>query len=409
MAMTQAQNELLTQVGPGTPMGSLLRHYWQPIGVTVELENNPVKAVRLFGEDLTLYRDLTGKYGLIGQRCAHRQVSLDRGIPDECGLRCPYHGWLYDATGQCLEQPFEDTVNPDARYKDRVKIPGYPVQELGGLIFAYLGPLPAPLLPRWDLLCDENLDRSVTIAPLPCNWLQCMDNSVDPVHFEHLHGRFGNYELAKKGLPPGLVPAKHVKIGFDLYEFGIMKRRLLEGESEDSDDWTTGHPLIFPLLLAQGSQGAASFQFRIPVDDTNTIQLLYRTMRRVAGAEPKPLTLTVERHFDDPHTLVSGDQILKQDYIAWTAQGAVTDRTKDHLTAGDRGIILYHKLLLENIEKVKQGEDPLGVIRDPARNTPYIEIPREKHALQAFKIRADFAPEAVPPEEASTPELSTTT
>jgi len=255
MATTQEQNERLTQIGPGTLMGNLLRCYWQPIGVTLDLDENPVKRVRIFGEDLTLYRDRSGSYGLIGPRCLHRGVALDRGVPDECGLRCCYHGWVYDATGQCIEQPFEDTVSPEARYKDRIKIAGYPVQELGGMLWAYLGPLPAPLLPRWDLLVEPDLDREVIVYPLPCNWLQCIDNSFDPVHFEWLHGVFGNYELAKNGQPPAMVHAKHLKIAFDVWTYGVMKRRLLEGEDpETSDDWTTGHPVLFPLTLAQGGR-----------------------------------------------------------------------------------------------------------------------------------------------------------
>jgi len=388
MATTQEQNERLTQIGPGTFMGNLLRRYWQPVGVTLELDQNPVKAVRVLGEDLTLYRDRSGNYGLIGRRCLHRGVSLDRGVPEACGLRCAYHGWVYDATGQCIEQPFEDRVNPEARYKDRIKIAGYPVQELGGMLFAYLGPLPAPLLPRWDLLVEPDLDRDVNVFPLPCNWLQCMDNSVDPVHFEFLHGVFGNYELERQGKPPAMFPAQHVKIAFDVYRFGIMKRRLLEGEPEDSDDWKTGHPMIFPLILAQGSQGAASLQFRLPVDDTHTIQTFYRTKKREPGATPKPFTMTCERLFDSGE-IVPGDKIPNQDFIAWVSQGPISDRTAEHLTAGDTGVILYHKLLIENAKKVENGEDPLGTIRDPAENEPWIEIPREKHALVAFHINRE--------------------
>jgi len=394
MATTQEQNERLTQIGPGTFMGNLLRRYWQPVGVTLELDENPVKAVRVLGEDVTLYRDRSGNYGLIGRRCMHRGVSLDRGVPEACGLRCAYHGWVYDATGQCIEQPFEDRVNPEARYKDRIKIAGYPVQELGGMLFAYLGPLPAPFLPRWDLLVDPDLDREVNVFPLPCNWLQCMDNSVDPVHFEFLHGVFGNYELEKQGKPPALNPVPHVKIAFDVYRFGIMKRRLLEGETEDSDDWKTGHPLIFPLILAQGAQGAASLQFRLPVDDTHTIQTFYRTKKRAPGAAPKPFTMTVERLFDAGE-IVPGDLIPNQDFIAWTSQGPISDRTQEHLAAGDTGVILYHKLLIENAKKVENGEDPLGTIRDSAENEPWIEIPREKEILVSYRIDREYGDQTV--------------
>jgi len=390
MATTREQNERLTQIGPGTFMGNLLRRYWHPIGVTLEFDENPVRRVRVLGEDLTLYRDLRGTYGLIGPRCLHRGVSLDRAVPDQCGLRCCYHGWVYDSTGQCIEQPFEETLNPDSRYKDGIKIAGYPVQELGGLLWAYLGPLPAPLLPRWDILVEPDLDRDVVMYPLPCNWLQCMDNSFDPVHFEWLHGVFGNYELAKKGKPPLMVSAKHLKIAFDVWKYGVMKRRLLEGEDpETSDDWTTGHPVLFPLTLAQGSKGAAAFQLRVPVDDTNIVHIYYRTRKRAPGAEPKPFTMKTIDIFTEPNAIVPGDTIPNQDMIAWVSQGPISDRTIEHLTATDQGVILYHKLLLDNAAKVERGEEPMGVIRDPAENEPWITIPREDHTLKAFRIDRD--------------------
>src|SRR5579862_1710614 len=223
MATTEQQNERLTQVGPGTPMGNLLRHYWQPVGTIAELAQEPVQKVRLLGEDLTLFRTEGGEYGLVDERCPHRCLSMEYGIPQENGLRCAYHGWLWAPSGRCLEQPYEELVNPEARFKDKVRIKAYPVQALGGMVFAYLGPEPAPLLPRWDVLVREDLDAVVEIHELPCSWLQCMDNSVDPIHFEHLHAVFGNYQLKKLGRPAAMNPARHVKIVFDRFDYGIMK------------------------------------------------------------------------------------------------------------------------------------------------------------------------------------------
>ena len=174
------ENERLTRVGPGAPMGELLRRYWHPIAATAELDENPTKEVRLLGEDLALYRDRSGQYGLVERYCAHRRVNLAYGIPEERGLRCMYHGWLYDETGQCIEQPFEETVRPESRFKDKIKLPGYPVQEQSGLLFAYLGPAPAPYLPLWGPLVWDNVVREVAITEISCNWLQCMENSLDP-------------------------------------------------------------------------------------------------------------------------------------------------------------------------------------------------------------------------------------
>ena len=171
--LSQEANDRLTRVGPGTPCGELMRRYWIPIAPLAQLLEDPVRKVRVLGEDLVLYRDRQGGLGLVGERCAHRAVELRWGIPDENGLRCPYHGWLYGHEGQCLDTPLED---PKSTFKDRVNIGGYPVQELGGLVFAYLGPKPAPLLPPWDLFVAPNTIRQIGISVLNCNWLQCQEN-----------------------------------------------------------------------------------------------------------------------------------------------------------------------------------------------------------------------------------------
>jgi 5,5'-dehydrodivanillate O-demethylase oxygenase subunit len=393
MAKTKDQNERLTRVGPGTPMGDLLRRYWHPVAVTVEFDENPVRKIRLLGEDLTLFRSASGEYGLVGDECPHRCVSLEYGIPEARGLRCAYHGWLFDPSGACLEQPFDDRTNPDARFRDKIKIKAYPVRELGGLVFAYLGPQPASLLPRWDLLVRDDLVRTVDINPIPCNWLQCMDNSVDPLHFEFLHAGFGNYQMKRLGRPPGMTPARHLKIGFDVFEYGINKRRLLEGESEDATEWSIGHPLLFPALLAVGNDGNAGLHFRVPIDDTHTVQYTYSTTARPAGEPVKPIPVAYEILFDDKGKALGPiDTILKQDMVAWVAQGPISNRPNEHLSAGDTGIILYHKLLNENMDRVARGEDPMGTIRDAAANEPMIEIRRGHEAYKAFDVRHGLEP-----------------
>ena len=344
--------------------------------------------MRFFGEDLTLFRTASGAYGLVDDRCPHRCMSLEYGIPEETGLRCAYHGWLFDAKGRCLEQPFEDLTHPDGRYKDEVRIKAYPVQALGGLVFAYFGPAPAPLLPRWDVLVRDDLDRAVEMHMLPCNWLQCMDNSADPVHFEFLHAGFGNYQLKKLGRPPAMNPARHVKIAFDLFKYGMIKRRLLEGEPEDSDDWAVGHPILFPNTLAQGAAQAPSLQIRVPVDDTHTLHFMYRTNPRKPGAPPKPFAAKRSNQFMEGGKIVA-DAVLLHDMIAWVAQGPISDRTREHLATSDRGIVLYHKLLMEQMDRVERGEEPMAIIRERAENEPMIVIERERGTLGAFESRYD--------------------
>src|SRR6201999_1653315 len=136
------------------------------------------KRVRILGEDLVLFRDRSGKLGLIAEACPHRRASFAYGIPVEDGIRCPYHGWKFDGSGRCLEQPNEPA---DSTFKDKIQATAYPVEELGGLVFAYLGPAPAPLLPRLDGFVAPGTIRAVGQAIVPCNWLQIMENSLDPI------------------------------------------------------------------------------------------------------------------------------------------------------------------------------------------------------------------------------------
>jgi len=377
--LTQEINDRLTRVGPGTPMGTLLRRYWQVVGAAAELDAEPVQPVRLLGEDLVLFRNERGEIGLIGPRCAHRAISLAYGIPQPNGLRCAYHGWTYDTEGHVVDMPFEPACLP-------LKIPSYPVQELGGLVFAYMGPGPAPLLPRFDLFVRDDIDRNIEITPLPCSWLNCMDNSLDPIHFEHLHGVFGNYVMKKLGRPAAMNPARHVKIDFDLFEYGIVKRRLVEGDPEDCDDWTTGHPILFPNILSVGDVRRPNYQIRVPVDDTHTMHVRYQGILREEGRAPRAdIPVRRTQVFDEQGNILKPpEHVPEQDMLAWVAQGPISDRTIEHLVTSDRGVALYHNLLLENIERVERGEDPMAVVRDPAKNFPMIQLPRERIGYQQF-------------------------
>ena len=375
--LTAEEARLYTETGPGTRMGNLLRRYWHAIATVADLDKDPVRPIRLLSEDLVLYRDEAGKLGLIGARCLHRGISMAYGIPQSNGLRCAYHGWTYNEQGQVVDMPFEPACLP-------LKTPAYPVEELGGVIFAYLGPEPRPLLPRWDMLVRDDLNKVITPTLLNCNWLQCMDNSFDPAHFEHLHGVYGNYLMKKLGLPPMLNPARHLQIDFEVFEYGIYKRRLLAGEPETSPDWTVGHPVLFPNILAQGNADRMSFQFRVPVDDTHTHDIIIDATRPKDG---EPLLPPVVRYdplqYDDLGRVLA-TYINRQDEMAWSAQGPITDRTTEHLTTSDKGILLFRKLLLENIEKVERGEDPIAVVRDPEKNFPMIAI-RRGSQYAAFK------------------------
>ena len=386
--LSTEENERITQVSAGTPMGDLLRRYWQPIAPTAELDGKPTKAIRLLGEDLVLYKDNGGKYGLVGARCAHRGVGLVRGVPQDEGLRCIYHGWKYNAEGRCVEQPFEDTVNPEARFKDRVKIAGYPVQELGGLLWAYLGPAPAPLLPRWGPLVWQDCVRDIAITELPCSWLQCQENSLDPVHVEWLHTYYGRWEQARRTGDPDagssigaqrMRPMRHLKIGFDTFEHGIIKRRLLEGFSEDDEDWAVGHPMVFPNMLLVGNEMQATVQYRVPIDETHTYHVSYYVFRGAPGAEVPPQGRPPYRNVpltdDDGEFLV--DLTFNQDYMTWISQGPIAARDQERLGESDAGIIRFRRMLRQQSDLVQDGGEPMNVFRDPATNQ-CVELPMER-------------------------------
>jgi 5,5'-dehydrodivanillate O-demethylase oxygenase subunit len=379
--LTQDQNDRLTRVGRDTPMGKYLRCFWHPVAAAVQLKDEPVLPVKLLGESLALFRAEDGTLGLVQDRCPHRGASLACGMIEGSGLRCAYHAWKYDKTGQCVDQPAEPA---HSRYKDEIKITAYPVEELGGLIWAYLGPQPAPLLPRFDFLARPEYDHDVGISKMPCNWLQVAENNMDPLHIEYLHMMYTNYIHRRKGLPP-VMTRKHKKIGFDVFEFGIIKRRQWEGEPE-TEEWTVGHPQLFPgtAVVAYNATWVQA-QIRVPVDDTNTIVYWYNAKQREPGRPPRGETPLWNNPYLTPDGEYAKDSLNGQDMMVMITQGGIADRTQEHLGTSDQGVVLYRKTLLAQIERMERGEDPLGVVRDRAKNEPWIELPIEKHLGYSFQ------------------------
>ncbi|OES44745.1 aromatic ring-hydroxylating dioxygenase subunit alpha [Domibacillus iocasae] len=377
--LSKEQNEALTEVGAGKPMGELLRRYWHPIAISADVEKiGTIKKVKILDEALVLYRDKSNNLGLVADRCAHRGVSLEYAIPDECGLRCQYHGWLYDQTGQCVEQPNEPE---DSTFKKRIKISGYEVKELGGLVFAYMGPAPAPELPNWDLFVQDNVIRTIGYAEIPCNWVQIMENSLDPTHLEWLHGHYFEHVFEQQGRPQNEWPItkRHLKIGFDEFEYGIIKRRVLEGQTEENEDWAVGHPIVFPNYLRVGDSGAHSFQIRVPIDDTHTLHFWYTCFVPAEGIkipENYPISSYECPIYDENGKFVT-DYIDGQDMMAWITQGPVADRSVERLGTSDKGIIMYRQMLKRELKKMQNGEDPKCTIRDPQQNQN-IELPQEE-------------------------------
>jgi len=200
-----------------------------------------------------------------------------------------------------------------------------------------------------------------------------MDNSLDPVHFEHLHGRYGNYMMSKLDRPPMMNSARHVKIAFDEWEYGIYKRRLTERQTEDVGDWTVGHPIVFPYMLAQGD----SLQYRVPIDDERTLHFVFWSLPPSPDKPIDPNWLVEHARLEyDELGRVLGDYVIRQDEMAWVGQGAISDRTTEHLVTSDKGIMLFRHMLLDNLQRIAAGHDPIGVVRDPSVNYPQIDIRR---------------------------------
>jgi len=355
--LSAERNRTLTQVGPGTPMGDLLRRYWMPIAGASELEARPTKAVRLLCEDLVLYRDKGGRYGLLDRHCPHRRADLAYGMVEDCGLRCNYHGWLFDEAGACIEMPYDDLAEPASNLKAGVTMKAYPVRECAGLLFAYMGPSPAPPLPVYEPFTWANGWREVVTSDVPCNWLQCQENSCDPVHFEWMHDNWG------ARLKGGTTPSpKHLKLAFEEFEHGFLYKRVREGQPEGSPFWTVGRVALWPLGFYLGQH----FEWRIPVDDENTLNISWFFARVPRGREPYVQTRVPT--WKSPLTDANGEwitsHVINQDMLAWVGQGRIADRSREYLAASDRGIVMMRKRYFDEIEKVRRGEDPKGVLRD---------------------------------------------
>ncbi|HEX9446053.1 MAG TPA: aromatic ring-hydroxylating dioxygenase subunit alpha [Candidatus Binatia bacterium] len=382
--LSQEENDILARVGPGTPAGNLLRRYWHVVAAAAELTSeNPKKRVRVLGEDLVLYRNRRGEYGLVGEHCSHRGVSLFHGFVEDDGIRCAYHGWKYDACGSCLDQPFE---SPEVRYKDEIRHPAYPVVKSAGLLFAYLGPPEKrPLLPRWDILARADGVKKIEICQvLGCNWLQAMENSVDPVHTYYLH----SHTLKLKGNPDH-VPFHYQrlsKIDFELVVHpgwaGIQKQRIFAGAGARVE---APHPLIFPNILFVPVRTGYAMHFRTPIDDSHTQIYQYRFRPTEDGS-------VVDQPDDPPAEFVPTkdaagefhmENFTSQDHMAWETQGPMADRAREHLGESDRGILMFRKLLRDQIRAVEGGAEPIGVNRDPQKDEIIRLVPEGYTAFEA--------------------------
>ncbi|MEX2599673.1 MAG: Rieske 2Fe-2S domain-containing protein [Dehalococcoidia bacterium] len=370
-------NERLTRVGPGTPMGNMMRRYWMPVRPTAELLSKNVIKVRLLGEDLVLFRTKKGEMGLIGDRCAHRFAGLEYGIPDDDGIRCPYHGWLYGLDGQCLDTPLEPA---ESTFKERIKLTGYPVKELGGLVWTYMGPDPMPVLPEWPPLVWPNSVRQIGFTTLPCNWLQCQENTGDPTHSVYLHGHLFKYTLEREGLHEERAydtethrayASMRQEAGIESvwaypnnygFEKGVRYSKALGAKADYSRRHST---VVFPFITG-GDITNGMFnqtQFRVPIDDTHTYHIWYECIAAPPGVEapPQPIIPYYEYPVFDRNGDPILDYVLAQDMVAWWSQGPITERNKEKLGRTDIPVILLRRQLEQQLRIMEDGGTPMNL------------------------------------------------
>src|SRR5574343_431146 len=352
----------LTDVGPGTPMGELLRRYWHPVGLTADACDTP-RQIRVLGEDLILFRDKTGRPGLLYPHCAHRGTSLYYGKVEEAGIRCCYHGWLFDVQGHCMEQPCEPE---GGRNKGRVRQPWYPVEERYGLVWAYMGPPEKkPVLARYEALDNldpgeflEANDRSIGGGGpqiIPCNWLQHYENLVDPFHVVVLHSTFSGTQFIEQ---MALMP----KVTWDTVELGVRTTSIRE-----LDGGKVFHRVsqaAIPTLRVIPSPKVGKFGrvesigWILPIDDHSfRIYVVGRVTE--AGELSKMRSRQNGKLWEElseaEHRASPGD------LEAMVSQGVVAKHSEEHLGTTDKGIVMLRRFLKNQIDAMARGEDPVGV------------------------------------------------
>ncbi|HEX9444903.1 MAG TPA: aromatic ring-hydroxylating dioxygenase subunit alpha, partial [Candidatus Binatia bacterium] len=233
------------------------------------------------------------------------------------------------------------------------------------MLFAYMGPRPAPLLPAYDVLVRKDGERRIVVLPpLDCNWLQPMENSVDPTHVHYLHG-------AGRGRPVhGERKAEIKKYDFEPFEYGIMKKRLA-ADGGGALGVVNQHPLVFPNMLRQRHGREHYLQYRVPVDDARTLFFEIYFMESRDGAavdQPGEPPVDYAQPAKTPDGIYKMEKVWMQDYMAWETAGAIFERSAEHLATADKGILLFRKMLKAEIDKVRRGKEPMGVMRDPAKN-----------------------------------------
>ena len=388
--LRREQNELITQTGPGTPLGELFRRYWTPALLAEELPRNdcPPVRVKLLSERLVAFCDSLGRYGLIDEFCPHRGVSLWFGRNEECGLRCPYHGWKFDFTGQCIEVPSEPE---ESGFVKKIKLTSYPLVERGGVLWTYMGPPEhKPPLPEWEFAMVAPEQRFVSKRFQECNWLQAMEGGIDSSHVSWLHRDNINKDPLFQGAQGNKYNMGDMKPVFEVVEspggLYIGARR----NAEDGNYYWRITQWVMPSFTMIPPRGGHTVHghFWIPIDDENCwawsydfhptrhitdaerqamqegkgIHVLNKpgTYRPVANKENDYLINREAQRRGETYSGVEG--IAMQDASLQESMGPIVDRTKENLVSTDNGIIMArHRLMRAAKALAEKGATPPGV------------------------------------------------
>ncbi len=369
----------LTQVGPGTPGGEYLRRFWQPVAFARDLGDRP-RRVRILGEDLVVFRDRGGRTGLLHLHCAHRGTSLEFGIPVEQGIRCCYHGWIFDVDGRCLATPGEP---PGSRLRERAWQGAYPTREFSGLVFAYLGPPEhRPAFPVYDSYAvpGHTLMPAASFE-MPCNWLQVKDNSMDPVHTAFLHALSSGYQFTEAF---GAVP----EMDWRLTEAGmiyIATRRIGDLVWVRVCDYMPPnvHQFTREIEEARAPKAASRpviIRWAVPNDDTHTTNFELAQVDPAWGLSAEEVAR--------PGFGQSGDRPYAErqrhpaDFDAQSSQRPIAVHALERLGSTDRGVVMLRRIVRDGIRAVARGQAPWGthwregqVIRTYTQDA-VVELPR---------------------------------
>lgn len=414
--LSKEQNDLLTLTGPGTPGGDLFRRYWQPVALSEELAPNAPIPVQILSEELVLYRDQAGQPALIGLHCPHRGADLSYGRCEDGGLRCVYHGWLFGADGRCLEQPGESR---NSTFREKVRHPGYPCVEAGGLILTYLGPGTPPELPRLPFVRFPSDHVYATKILHECNYLQGNEGNLDPQHVSYLHRlnitpasrpRLEVAAMIASDVAPDLI-VEETAYGFRTYTQRVANERQryvrVTNFIMPSCSAFVGSPRVDPKVKPADENDGCQLNWHIPIDDTHHWK--YEIVVRYDGPIDRAwvhaqIGADLDENYDlrsnrgnrygqDRDEMARGETYIGMgrnfavhDKFAMESQRPISDRTQEHLGVTDRSIIAMRQRLLAAIADVQAGKDPLMVSRDPAVN------PLAEMVVRTGLIDADASP-----------------